>query len=82
VFDVTVVTAAPEPEAKNERCRGIATLRLAIFLPVLLGAELYALATWGALGSSALRGLMGMEPSVESVLGEGSTFTISLTPPP
>ena len=32
--------------------------------------------------SSALCGLMGMEVSVSSVPGEGSTFTVSLTPPP
>lgn len=32
--------------------------------------------------SRSLCDLMGMELSVESVLGKGSTFTISLTPPP
>ena len=32
--------------------------------------------------SSALCEMMGMQLSVESVLGEGSTFTVTLTPPP
>jgi len=32
--------------------------------------------------SNALCEMMGMQLSVESVLGEGSTFTVTLTPPP